>query len=168
MAKYVGSKGLGLIEHALEQCAEKIRQNMASEGRNASGKYSKSIRVEMHESGGQITAAAYFGTTEHGRKPGNVPKDIVAILEAWITDKGVSVKQIPYKRQETETWQPKYTVAERSRKMAASAMAWSIKENGTRLYRDGGEPVIYSPAINGMLDALVRQIADIVVAEVLT
>lgn len=140
---------------------------MQAEGRNASGRTSASVRVEMHDSGCKITAASYFGVEETGRRPGKVPGNIIGILEAWIEAKGIEVRQVPYIRQPSDRWQPKFSVAERSRKLAAGAMAHAIKTSGTRLYQDGGEAVIYTPAIENLLNDLTRDIADILVKETL-
>lgn len=156
---------LGLIKQALEECAQQIRINMQAKGLNASGKTSKSIRVEMYEDGGRITARAYFGTVEDGRKPGKTPTDIVAILEAWITAKGINVIQVPYKREPSARWTPKYTVQQRSIKMAASAIAHSIRKSGTQLYRKGGDKTVYTPEIDRAIDTLTKRIANILVEQ---
>lgn len=151
------------IISALERASEQIRHNIDSNGLTASGSTANSISVERTNRGGRMTGRQAFGTLEHGRKAGAVPSNITDIIKEWIQDKGISVNQVPYIRQPSANWQPKYTVAERSLNLAAGAIAHSIAEKGTRLYQEGGDESVYTPVINAMIDELQATIGDIVV-----
>lgn len=133
-----------IVAPALESLAERIRKNHEGAGQRASGKTSQSIRVKLAENGGQILSREYFGTTETGRKSGKVPKGIQSIILQWAKDKGISIAPIPYKRQPTDKWRPKYTPQERGYMSFAGAVSTSISKKGTRLHRNGGRNDIYS------------------------
>lgn len=97
------------VTDALERAKEQIQANMASKGINASGRTSKSFRVERYDGGvrlvmggtGQRTAP--LQTLEVGRPPGNVPGGFVTtkagvrdvsktfkwILIQWAKEKGL-------------------------------------------------------------------------------
>lgn len=138
------------VVEILENAKSRIQQNMSSNGINASGRTSESLRVEVYDGGVRLVAGgervAPFFTLETGRPGGKVPKKFNSIIELWIADKGISVKQVPYKRQPSENWQPKYTVEVRSLKLAAGAIAHSIAERGTQRFREP-KNYIYSPVI---------------------
>lgn len=97
------------VTDALERAKEHIQANMATKGINASGRTSKSFRVERYDGGvrlvmggtGQRTAP--LQTIEVGRPPGNVPGGFVTtkagvrdvsktfkwILIQWAKEKGL-------------------------------------------------------------------------------
>lgn len=132
---------------ALERIRAKIAANINDKGLRASGRTERSMRIERDAFGMRLVGRSYFQSLEVGRPAGRVPRNFAAIIRQWIIDKGLAVRQIPYKRQPSERWQPKYTVQERSLRMAAGAIAHNIATHGTRLYRQGGRMDIYSPVI---------------------
>lgn len=134
----------GNLEDVLNEIVADIRYNLEATGTNASGRTSASLQVEMREDGGQITGRRYFQGVEIGRPGGRVPQNFRAIIRQWMMDKGIRAVPIPYKRQPSESWQPKYTPEERGAMAMAGAIAEKIRREGTRLFREGGRTDIYS------------------------
>lgn len=134
----------GNLEEVLKEIVADIRYNLDATGTNASGRTSDSLRVEMREDGGSVTGRRYFQGVEIGRPGGRVPQNFRAIIRQWMRDKGISAVPIPYKRQPSENWQPKYTPEERGAMAMAGAIAEKIRREGTRLFREGGRTDIYS------------------------
>lgn len=147
---------------ALERIRAKIAENINSKGLRASGKTERSMRIEGDAFGMRLVGRPYFQSLELGRPAGRVPHNFAAIIRQWIIDKGLSVRMVPYKRKPSERWQPKYSVQERSLRMAAGAIAHNIAMHGTQLYRAGGRMDIYSPVIAEEVEQLSRQYTDII------
>jgi hypothetical protein len=104
--------------------------------------------------GATLYGRKYFGTLETGRRPGPVPRDFVSIIKQWMLDKGISADPIPYKRQPSDRWQPRYSPLERGFNAKAGSIAHAIKTRGTRLYRDGGNPVIFTPPVKAVIERM--------------
>lgn len=110
---------------------DKIRQNLASTGTNATGKTSQSLRYEVTNSGSKATLKVlgkpYFAVVETGRKP--TPEytkpsvEFVNSIKEWLRAKGGNEK-------------------------SAYGIAKSIHKKGTKLYRDGGRKDIVSNVVN--------------------
>lgn len=147
------------VYETLERIRQRIAENIESKGLTASGKTARSMEVHMREFGGWIDGRPYFQSLELGRPGGRVPYRFNEIIRQWIIDKGLSVPQIPYKRQPSERWQPKYSVAERSLRMMAGAIANSIAARGTVLYCQGGRKDIYSNVIDEEVKKLREEMA---------
>lgn len=83
------------IIRILEEAKEAIRQNMATEGINATGNTSASFRVERYDGGvrlvmgGTEEKTAPLATLEVGRPGGPVPKGFTQILYEWSIAKGI-------------------------------------------------------------------------------
>lgn len=83
------------IIRILEAAKEAIRQNMATEGINATGNTSASFRVEQYDGGvrlvmgGTEEKTAPLATLEVGRPGGPVPKGFTQILYEWSIAKGI-------------------------------------------------------------------------------
>lgn len=83
------------IIRILEEAKEAIRQNMATEGINATGNTSASFRVEQYDGGvllvmgGTEEKTAPLATLEVGRPGGPVPKGFTQILYEWSIAKGI-------------------------------------------------------------------------------
>lgn len=133
-----------IVEAKLKAAISKIQDNLESTGTNASGRTSQSLRLESSDYGFIIYGRKAFATVETGRMAGGIPKGFNDIIKQWIKDKGISVTQIPYKRKESQNWRPKYSVNERSLNIAAGAISFNIKKNGTALFRKGGRKDIFS------------------------
>lgn len=156
------------IADALERARIEIAAQISAKGLTASGETAASMRVEIEPNGAKLTGRGYFGTLETGRRPGNVPSDITEILKKWAIDKGINITQIPYKRQPSLNWTPKYSVEERSINAFAGAVAHTIMKRGTKLYREGGDPTVYTPVIDRIITELQNNIFQIVVSNINT
>lgn len=97
------------ISDILQKCKERIQSNMQSQGINASGRTSRSIKVVTHDKGvkltsqsdekgfapltfgggGFTTGIAPMSTLEIGRPGGNVPRGFYYIIKQWTRDKGL-------------------------------------------------------------------------------
>ena len=151
---------------ALERIRSKIAANITEKGLKASGKTAASMRIESDVYGARLIGRPYFQSLELGRPAGRVPHNFHAIIRQWIIDKGLSVRMIPYKRQPSARWQPKYSVEERSLRMAAGAIAHTIATRGTLLYRQGGRMDIYTPVIREEVEQLRKNYTDIIVKSI--
>lgn len=152
----------------LERIRARIAANIESKGLKASGKTSASMfkpdSIRLTDTGAQLVAVGrgYFQSLELGRPAGCVPRGFAHIIRQWILDKGLSVRMIPYRRQPSERWQPKYSVEERSLRAAAGAIAHNIATRGTRLYQQGGRSDIYSPVLDEETNRLEAEIGRII------
>lgn len=110
---------------------EKIRQNLASTGTNATGKTSQSLRYEVTNNGSKATLKVigkpYFAVVETGRKP--TPEytkpsvEFVSSIKEWLRARGKDEK-------------------------SAYGIAKSIHKKGTKLFREGGRNDIVSNVVN--------------------
>ena len=139
-----------------------MRDNLAKTGTNASGRTSASLRVVMTNTGGEIWGRKYFRGVEQGRAGGNVPRNFIGIIRQWILDKGLTYQAIPYKRNPSATWQPKYTPEERGLRQMASAIAHTIEKSGTSLYRRGGRKDIFTNVIEENKPAILQVAKEII------
>lgn len=147
----------------LERIRVKIAANIESKGLKASGKTADSMRIEPYTFGMRLVGRPYFQSLELGRPAGRVPHDFNGIIRQWIIDKRLAVRQIPYKRQPSARWQPKYTVEERSLRIMAGAIAHTIATRGTLLYRQGGRMDIYSPVIAEEVEQLQKNYVGLII-----
>lgn len=151
----------------LEDAALRIKQNIQKKGITASGRTEKSIKVV--ERGGKIQLIKEDGrnapieTLEIGRPGGAVPKGFNQIILEWIKDKGVQVDLIPYKTNRPH----KYTVQERSERLAAGAIAYTIRESGTGRHRTPRNDV-YSNVVEETILKLRKEIKDAVISSIKT
>lgn len=152
----------------LERIRAKIAANINEKGLRASGKTEASMfkpdSIRLTDTGAQLVAVGrgYFQSLELGRPAGRVPRGFAYIIRQWILDKGLSVRMIPYQRQPSERWQPKYSVEERSLRAAAGAIAHNIATRGTRLYQQGGRSDIYTPVLEEETRRLEAEIGRII------
>jgi len=142
------------ITDTLERIKKRISENIDSKGLKASGKTAESMRIEERADGGTLYGRAYFNSLEDGRPAGKVPYSFTDIIKQWILDKGLQFRIIPYKTNRAH----KYSVKDRSLNAAASAIAYTIKERGTLLYRNGGRDDIYSNVINEETEELIKKL----------
>lgn len=82
------------ITALLEKLKAEIQANMESEGVNASGRTSKSLRVVNYKDGVMLVASAGdrapMRTLEKGREGGEVPRGFYYIIKQWTRDKGLT------------------------------------------------------------------------------
>lgn len=119
---------------------ERIKQNLASTGTNATGRTSQSLRYTVTDTGDKITlqiiGKPYLAVVETGRKP--TPQytkpsyDFVNSIKQWIAAKGGD-------------------------QSSAYAIAKHIHQKGTKLYQEGGRNDIISNVINQDLTAKISQ-----------
>lgn len=130
------------IVKVLTQAVADIRQRMADENENASGRTSASLRVEDRGSsvaiiiGSETERTAPAETLEVGEGPGAREPSFKQIIHQWSKDKGLSFDD------ERERWR------------FAVCTARKIEREGTQRHKS---PVdIYSSILNGVADK-VRQ-----------
>lgn len=145
-----------LVMECLERVKNRISSNIDTTGTRASGRTQESMWIEQTTTGGRLWGRKYFQSVELGRPAGRVPFNFVGIIKQWIIDKGLSIRQIPYK---SEKRKHKYSVEEHSLNMAAGAIAHTIETTGTRLYKEGGRRDIYSEVISEEVAQLRKQLA---------
>lgn len=155
-----------IVTDELQQMVVRIQDNIETTGTTASGRTAKSMYVKPLDYGAVLFARKYFGGLETGRPAGGVPKGFNAIIKQWIIDKGISITQIPYKRKASNNWQPKYTEGERSLNLAAGAIAFNIKEKGTKLHQLGGRADIYSNELDITVSKIKKRLASEVISQI--
>lgn len=156
-----------IMREELERLKATIAANISNEGAYASGRTTRSLEVTTDEYEATLWGRSPFGTLETGRKPGRVPGNFQSIILQWMRDKGVSGTPIPYKRQPSEKWQPKYTPQQRGDMTLAWFISEKIRKQGTRLYRQGGRDTIYSQAIKDTLQRIEERIFSMVEVNVM-
>lgn len=127
--------------------ADRIRTNLDETGTTASGRTKDSVQVVV--GGGELTiyGRQYFRSVEEGRPAGKIPYRFQDIIRQWMKDKGVE-SQFGEKE-----WQ---------RRNASYMIAQKIKNEGSRLYRNGGRSDIYSNVIAEELPKLEEQISVVI------
>jgi len=157
-----------IVINELEALKQRIAKNIVSSGQNASGRTIASLKVEEYDSGVRLLGRFPFGTLETGRKPGKVPNSFIGIIEQWIRDKGIKAAPIPYIRIPSQNWQPKYNPQERGDMSLASAIAYKIKKEGTKLHRSGGRADVYSKEIPLTLENIRKRLTGMFKTEIQT
>ena len=147
----------GILTEELRALAMRIKANHIRAGQKASGRTLASLRVEVDGDHGTLYGRQAFATLETGRGAGRVPRHFNDIIRQWIIDKGIAVTNLPYKRKPSVRWQPKYTPRERGLHAMAGAIAYKIRTEGTRLYREGGREDIYSPEVKDAIDNIMNR-----------
>lgn len=140
-----------------ERCVSDMRQALADTGTNASGRTSASLHVIAGDGVVEVWGRPAFGTVEHGRRAGRVPRNFRAIIAQWIIDKGIPVQPVEVKR---VTDRDGHT---RALLRMAGAIAWRIRTEGSKLYREGGRKDIYTPAVQRAKEAVEQYFANVAV-----
>ena len=146
-----------ILTEELEGLRQRIIANHIRLGQRASGRTERSLRVEVEDDHGTLYGRQAFSVLETGRGPGRVPRRFEDIIRQWILDKGIAVTEIPYKRQPSERWQPKYTPRERGLRAMAGAIAHKIRTEGTKLHREGGTLDVYSTEVRRAIDNIMNR-----------
>ena len=141
-----------------EQCVSEIRDALADTGTNASGRTSASLHVVAGDGVVEVWGRPAFGTVEHGRRAGRVPRNFRAIIAQWIVDKGLTLDIRPVIR---PTSRDAYT---RALHRSAGAIAWKIRTDGSKLYREGGRSDIYTPAVKRAAEAIKQYLNDVAIS----
>ena len=156
------------ILQILTETKDRIIANIDTDGIRASGRTQESLRVEdrgEHFVLVQGSGGAPFETLQYGRGGGRVPLGFQSIIRQWIIDKGISTTDIPYKRNPSDRWQPKYTPQERGLLAAAGAIAEKIRKSGTDRFTQPNENV-YSQPINEAIEKLTALFVKSVTSEI--
>ena len=151
------------IMKILDAARVKIANNMESEGITTTGRTAKSLKVEDRKKSivlFQDGTGAPLQTTQFGRPAGKVPYQFYKIIRQWILDKGLKFDPLPYKREVSEKWQPKYTPVERGLLARASAIANKIRLEGT-LRNTQPNYNVYTEA----LKTAVKEISSLMIAK---
>lgn len=137
-----------------------IQSRMASEGINASGRTSASLRGEEDESHMKIWAEgehAPIRTVQHGGGPhrNSEPRGFEEAIHEWVRVKpGFAPEQ-----REGESF-------ERALNRAAGAIIHSIRERGTRRHRSPRDD-IYSPALDAAVSEFREKVKSILVKKII-
>lgn len=128
----------------LELWISQIRTNIDREGANASGNARRSLRVNVDGNKFQIVACDYFPMLESGYDGKNppAPRNFSTIIEQWTRDKGMTFQD------------------EEERKDVAGRIAYFIRENGTKLHRQGGRTSIYTDVIDAQLGGFKKRLKE--------
>lgn len=145
-----------IVQQHLEAVKTGIIQHMAQQGRTASGKSAASLEVKASADGGSLEGSSSFLTMEHGRGPGNVPKDFKSIIRDWIVAKGISYQDLA----------PKNGIPEQGLTRLSGAIAYSIMRKGTRLYRDKGYNDIFDTVLNEEIEKIADEAVGVFSTEV--
>ena len=159
-----------ILQEELEALQTTISDNMRQAGQVASGRTLASMHVVVEELHGTLYGGlpegAPIGTFETGRRAGKVPAGFAGIIRDWMEDKGIKGEPIPYVRQPSERWQPKYDPQERGNRALAGAIAHKIQTEGSKLHREGGRNDIYTPAVQQTIENIQRRIKATMVEEI--
>lgn len=131
-------------------------------GQGASGRTAESLRIEVSESEGTLYGRSAFETLEKGRRGGKVPAGFREIIYKWMLVKGIRATPIPYKTDRPH----KYTPQEKGDLSLSYLIAKKIREEGTKLFRDGGRDDIYSTEIPEAIRAIMNRLVELLKVEV--
>lgn len=126
-----------------EHVAERIKTNLDTTNTTASGKTKQSVEVVVGDGELTIYGRPFFQGVETGRGAGKIPYKFTDIIRQWMTDKGIE------DRFGDKEWQ---------KRNAAYLIAQKIKNEGSRLYRNGGRDDIYTNVLDEELPELEKQI----------
>lgn len=137
-----------IVFEELQDLQTRITDNIVKEGRNASGRTIKSMHIDKGDKSITLFGRKAFGTLETGRGPGNVPKGFYGIIKQWVIDKGLSFS------------------TDRERNSFAYLVSRKIANEGTKLYRNGGDADIYSKEIPKTISSIKNRLGIMMKAEV--
>ena len=84
-----------IVIEVLEEAKQRVQDNMAAKDINASGRTSRSFRIERYNGGVRLVMGgtgeptAPLETLEVGRPAGPIPSNMTDILIQWSRDKGI-------------------------------------------------------------------------------
>ena len=135
-----------LTKH-LENIKKQIAQQMSSNNRNATGRSVSSMTVEVSGNHGILWGSKSFVAMEKGRGPGKVPYGFFDIIYDWAKAKRITPKTTN-----------KNQAPDGALRSFAGAVAYTIMNKGTVLFRQGKFNDIYTTAINKELEVLSNEI----------
>lgn len=132
-----------ILAKLLVELKEEIILRHTEAGQLTTGETANTLEVKIDENRGALVGAKYIGVLERGRKPGKTPKGFDNIIADWIVAKGLSIDD-----------KPGDAPGEALERMA-KAIAWNIRLNGTRAFRDPSSRYdIFTGAINDFVGVL--------------
>jgi hypothetical protein len=132
-----------ILQNAGTSAIQQIRNNMSATGTNSTGKSSKSLTYEIEEKGTSIflrvLGREYFAVVETGRRPTpqytKPSREFVQSIKEWAQAKGKP-------------------------EGSAYAIAKSIHQKGTKLFREGGRRDVYSNVEQSLVDQVGKDLLD--------
>lgn len=174
MSDIVEFSAVKILSEELTTLADRIRENHLRAGQKASGRTAQSIVAQVvHENGsivGKVLGRHPFATLETGSCPfgssnyEKIPLDrpFAEIIRDWMRAKGIKVRPMPYKTDRAH----KYSPEERAEMSAANAIAFTIMNEGSKLFRTNGRADIYSNEIPTALERISLRAGDMMREEV--
>ena len=153
------------IIEAVQKCRDKISQNIDTQKIKASGRTQAALKAE--DRGAHIVlvdsgeGSAPFETLKFGRPSGKVPIGFREIILKWMDDKGIKAPAMPYIRNPSANWQPKYTPEQRGQMHRAGQISVSIRKSGTKRNKQNNNQVYDEP-----INELLNELADILVEDI--
>lgn len=147
-----------LVAEELGDLLLRIEANIISTGSNASGRTIRSMEVITEDDYAALVGRKFFGTLETGRRAGLIPYGFSGIIYQWMIDKGVHATPYRYKDGRME----KQEHADRG---MASAIAWKIAREGSKLHREGGRADVYSQEIPRTVERIREKMMSLVETE---
>lgn len=135
-----------VIVESLTKARDKVRDNMANEGVNASGRTSASLRVEdrgraivlvIGGNEGQFGRTAPLDTLEIGSRPGLRGDWFRSVIHDWTIDKGMTFEN------ESHRW------------AVSTIIAQNIEDEGTKRFRN---PIDVYSSVLGNTSAEIRSL----------
>lgn len=133
-------EALRIVRSELNDLRLRIIDHHVNVGQKASGRTIESLHVEMQEGGGILWGRKAFGVLETGRKGGKVPKGFYQIIQQWVKDKGIQVK---------------------NPKSFSYLVARKIAREGTSLHRSGKVEDIYSTETEKTIESIMNKVFGI-------
>lgn len=133
-----------IVIEVLEEAKQRIQDNMAAKDINASGRTSRSFRVERYNGGVRLVMGgtgeptAPLETLEMGRPAGPIPSNMTDILVQWSKDKG-----IPFDR-------------ESQRRSFAYLLGRRIEREGTLRHKNNED--IYTTVVMETAESIVGEV----------
>lgn len=135
----------GRVGEAADLLIEDIRSEMEKQNINAKGNLSASLgwRITANDRGLSLSVMAgdYWDYAMGGRGPGKIPGNFVEILQDWIV-----AKNIPF---------------DGSIRNFAGAIAYNIKNYGSRRYRENNP----ADVLSGPIEKFLESVGDMVLPE---
>lgn len=132
-------KEVEMIVEYLHGLRDRIADNIVTQGAYATGKTTESMEVVKKEDGAMLVGRHNFANLETGTPPGNFPGS--RAIREWLLAKGIK------------------TASDPDLENAVYAINWSIYQQGTVLFRQGGRDTIYTAAIDETIGELLKNVS---------
>ena len=129
-----------ILKQGLTKLVDDIIEASRAAGQEASGETYRHITPEVSVMSGGVYAPSYLYTLAIGRGPGKAPRDFAQIIMDWAQHKGIQFTD----RKAFLRW--------------ANAVAWKIRREGNKLYRNHGNIDIFETPIGEFEEWLDKQL----------